>query len=439
MAAYIIKNFQQLAISPLRKQALLIAEAGYEAINTTKAVDASIKFNRKKNTFAVNGQKFNLKDFDRIFFLGFGKAAWETAAAIGDVIGDKLTGGYALDVAENLEEAKNTRKKIGKIIGLKGTHPFVSEINICHTKEMAGLVEEPGRRDLVICAVSGGGSALFCLPFEISATQEAEIFKSLTLKGAAIQELNTVRKHTSLVKGGRLAKLLYPATVIGLIFSDVPGNDLSAVASGPTVKDGTTAREAGEILRKYEVLESAGLPSCPLAETPKEEKYFARVHNFLLVSAEAALEAMREKAEDLGFKARIFSPAFQGLARELGPSVVKQNIKLECLLGAGESTVKITGSGCGGRNQEMALAALPVIGENQVFACLASDGHDNTEVAGAIVDRLSLRQAEVLKLNAAGFLDDNDSFEFFQLIGSFVFTGPTGSNVADFFVCLKSN
>jgi len=205
------------------------------------------------------------------------------------------------------------------------------------------------------------------------------------------------------------------------------------------VKDQTTVRDAQAVIDSYQLLEKIGTDSLRLTETPKEKKYFRNVHNFLLVSGALALSAMKEKAEDLGFSARIFSENFEGEARKLGPEIIQQNLKKgHCLLGAGESTVIISGKGRGGRNQEMALSALSSIAENQVLLCLASDGNDNTEAAGAIVDALTLVKVKALNLDPKNFLKDNDSFTFFEKVDDAVITGLTGSNTADFFVFLKS-
>jgi len=425
----IIKNFDQLATSPLRRQALSIAEAGFEAVNTTQAILREFKYDTKKQRLVIQNKKYDLSRYRKIICLGIGKAALEAVTALNEILKDKISAGYVIDLKEG---------DLGsKIISRAGTHPYPSEENLKYTKELLSLVEGLGKEDLVICVISGGGSALLCCPYEISVEEKADIFKVLTKQGATIRELNTVRKHLSLVKGGQLAKIIYPATCLSLIFSDVPGDDIGMVASGPTVKDSTTSRDAQNILQRYQVLEKVGLPVCKLVETPKEDRYFEKVHNFLLVSAKQALEAMKNKAEDFGFETRIFSNHFQGEARALGRQVIGAAALHQCLLGAGESTVTIIGCGKGGRNQEMALGALSVVADNQVLLCLASDGYDNTEVAGAIVDSSTQSKAKALGLNPEIYLNNNDSFHFFEAMDDLVETGLTGSNAADFFVCLK--
>ncbi len=425
----IIKNFDKLASSGLRKQALTIVEAGLEAINTKQAVEKNFLFNEKSQELKIFNQKFDISKFKRIVCVGFGKAALEAVTAIQSILRNKISCGYVLDLKEG---------SLGNIVCKVGTHPLPTKVNIQATKELMDMLSVCEEEDLVLCVVSGGGSALLCQPHDMACETEVTIISALTVKGATIQELNTVRKHISSVKGGNLAKIIYPATCISLIFSDVPGDDIGIVASGPTVKDNSTNREAAEILEKYNVLEMCEMPSCNLLETPKDNKYFAKIHNILFVSAKQALDAMEEMAEDLGFKVKIFSKNYQGEARELGPKIVLDCKKGECLLGTGESTVKITGKGIGGRNQEMALAALAAISENQVLACVASDGHDNTESAGAIIEGDSLRRSVTLKLEPKSYLENNDSFTFFQTLGDQILTGNTESNVSDFFVCIKS-
>jgi glycerate-2-kinase len=428
-ADHIIKNFDKLATSGLRKQAFLIAEAGYHAINTDKAIRHYVVFDAQKQRLAVCGKKFDLKNFKRVFCVGIGKAALEAVTSLSLILKDSITCGYVIDL--------KTGDLPLNITSRAGTHPYPSEENIKYTKELVALLENLGEDDLVLCVVSGGGSSLFTWPQDLSVEDQTKLFKTLTKQGATIAEINTVRKHTDRVKGGNLAKLLYPATVVSLIFSDVPADDLSMVASGPTVLDGTFTLDAAAVLEKYNVLKQLDLPKLKLHETPKQEKYFVKVHNLLLVSAKSVLEAMKSRAEDLGFEIEVFSEHFQGEARKLGVEIISQTKKGRCLLGAGEGTVTITGQGLGGRCQEMALAALPEIGEDQVLLCLASDGHDNTDAAGAIADRQAFLKARALGLDPKTYLENNDSFHFFESLDDLVFTGLTGSNVSDFFVYLR--
>jgi glycerate 2-kinase len=422
-----IENFDILATSSLRVAALRIAEKGFSSIATRSAVRRQVFFNEKKKTVTIQKKEFNLKNFDRVMCIGFGKAAFEAVSELQEILTDVIQCGYVIDLKEG---------SLGNIKCKVGTHPYPTKVNIEATKEMLSMLENCTEKDLVLCVVSGGGSALLCYPHDLTCEAEVSIIAALTVKGATIQELNTVRKHISKVKGGNLAKLMYPATVVGLLFSDVPGDDISMIASGPTVLDVTHARDAAAILEKYDALQACEMPSCKIIETPKEQKYFEKVHNFLIVSGQQALNAMAEEAEDLGYKVEIFSRSFQGEAKEIGKEIISRAKKGQCLLGVGESTVTIRGKGKGGRNQEMALSALQSIGENQVLLCAASDGHDNTDSAGAIVDASTGLRALSQHLDPKLFLENNDSFHFFEAVDSSIHTGLTGANVADFFVLI---
>ena len=342
----IFQNFDQLATSPLRKQALLIAEAGFLAINTKEAVRRQFLYNEKSGQLSVMGEEFKLKDYKNVICVGFGKAAFDAVSEIQSILKDRIKCGFVIDLKDGV---------LGNITCRIGTHPNPTLVNVAATKELVAMLENRDKDDLIICVVSGGGSSLLCYPHDLSCKAETTVISALTVQGAAISEINTVRKHLSLVKGGNLAKICYPATMLNLIFSDVPGDGVSLVASGPTVYDTSTIKDAAKILEKYNILELCQMPSCRLIETPKDKKYFKLAHNLLFMSSQTALRAMADKAGDLGFSVRVWNPHFEGEAKVLGREIIKQNQKGECLLGAGESTVKVSGKGTGGRNQEMAL------------------------------------------------------------------------------------
>jgi len=427
-----IKNFEKLATSGLRRQALRIAEAGLEAISTQKAFEKGFVYNAGRDRLEVLGKRYDLAKFNNVYCIAFGKAAFAGISSASKILGARLASGFAIDVDENHPNIQN-------ITFRTGTHPHPSEQNIKAAKELVEFISQAKESDLVLCLISGGGSALLCYPHSLDASSQAAILKELMNSGADIFEMNCVRKHLSSVKGGELAKIIYPAKLISLIFSDVPGDDLATIASGPTVLDTTTVREASAILDKHRILEKVGMPSVKFLETPKDDKYFKNTENILFVSARTAITAMKNKAEDLGFSVKIYSEHFQGEASTLASDIIKANNKHhECLFGAGESTVIVKGKGIGGRNQELALAALSSIAENQVLITLASDGHDNSESAGAIVDASTLSRSSILNLSPSIYLQNNDSFSFFEEVGDSIDTGLTGSNVADLFVCIKN-
>ena len=244
--------------------------------------------------------------------------------------------------------------------------------------------------------------------------------KRLIAVGATISEINTVRKHLSLLRGGQLLKYSYPARSVSLIFSDVPGNDLGFVASGPTVFDETTVKDAKKILDKYEIWEDCTTLGCGLLETTKDKKYFEKATNVLAVSNMLALKAMHDEAKRLGFEARIVTDRFEGEAREIGQNIVEdinRSPHNSGLLYGGESTVTIDHVGRGGRNCELALSALRFLGNNEGVVALASDGRDNGVYAGAIADKEGKEKADDLKLDIKQYLANHDSALFFEKTG----------------------
>jgi len=437
MESKIIQNFDQLATDPLREHGLLILEAGLQAVKTKSVLSAQIK--REGSILHLGAESADLGLFDRVFLVAFGKCAVAMAGALEPLLLDKLTAGIALDVVPG---------QFQKMKSLVGTHPKPSEANVKATEEILALLANLTERDLVILAISGGGSALLCSRGEWEVNKSDEIFSLLTEKGATIEEINTLRKHLSRVKGGQLAQALFPAQVFSLIFSDVPGNNLSSVASGPTVPDTTTIVSAQSVIAKYGAFDLLTAPGFELVETPKDGKYFEKVKNILLLTNEAGLSAMKVKAEELGYLAFIEDESLQGLADEAGKKMATANVPAKtCWLYGGETTVAIKGNGQGGRCQELALSALPLMPENMLILAVASDGRDNTEVAGAIADRNLfnavipaqagiLDSAEIEKI-INNYLATNDSFYFFQKYGGQIMTGRTGANVSDFYIIIR--
>jgi len=423
-----ITNMDAVATSELRTQALRIAEAGLRAIDTEQVIADSVSYNQRTTVLEVGEQKFTLKNYKKVTCIGVGKVALAAVTALKKELGEAITCGFVIDLRQG--QLENITCRVG-------THPFPTEVNVTATRELLKLVENNEPDDLVIFVIGGGASSLLCDPHEISCDTEAAITSALTNQGVSIAELNTVRKHISKVKGGQLAKLCYPATVVSLIFSDVPGNDLGTIASGPTVKDNSTMGDAARIMQQYNVLELCKMPSCQLIETPKEDKYFEKVHNILLLSPEYVVEAMKVKARDLGWKTLVYSTKFEGLASELAQDIVRNAPQKMCVLGAGEATVIVKGNGLEGRCQAMALSSLSYLKPNQVFLPMASDGEDHSDAAGAIVDTITTEKARAAGLDAQEFLNNNDSYHFFEGTHDLVFTGKTGCNVSDFFVFLN--
>lgn len=435
-----IRNFETLAESELRLDALSIAEAGYAAVDTGAALRRTLRI--EHDELHIQDATYRLKG-RRVFFVGVGKCAFAAAGAIEALLGDSLEGGIAFDVSSA------GRHDFTKIETHIGTHPLPSEVNERATKRIIEFLSDREENDLVIMLISGGGSTLLCLPSApMTCIDESTLFSELTAKGASIQDINTVRKHLSHARGGALAAAAYPAEVVSLIVSDVPGNDIEYIASGPTILDSSTVADAKAIRARYGIASSAGIN---FIETPKEQKYFERVTNVLFLTNRDALSAMRDEAARREYEAEIVDDRFTGEARDIGRTIAERLHGARAktaLLYAGESTVTLGASpgagpsiplGAGGRNQEMALAALQDIHGDELILPFASDGHDNTDHAGAIGDGVTLAHARAQKLSIEEYLDSHRAYDFFSATGDALMTGYTGSNVSDLIIAIKND
>lgn len=416
-----IQNLSELANTPARAAALAIAEAGLNAIDTERAIALAVSLSGDGGILKIKDLELDLTKFKAIRIVGFGKASCEAAGALVEVLHDKVKDGVIIDVKD---------VKCEFIDNFVGTHPEPSEQNFLATEHIIALTKEVTADDLVLVIVSGGGSSLLCWPAS-ECMQGRKLYDDFLRVGADIEELNTVRKHLSALKGGGLAKLLYPATVVGLIFCDVPGDHIEEVASGPTFKDASTVADARLVLDKYR------LTGFDLTETPKDDLFFEKVHNILLVSNNAALQAMAEEATRQGYKANIVSAEIYS-----DPDVALASLKAAAgphgvALGGGEVKLLVSGDcGSGGRCSYLALAALSQLGAGDVFIGIASDGVDNSDSAGAIADGTTKKTAAELGVDPANYKACFDSYNFFKKTGGLLFTGPTGANVSDLMVWL---
>ena len=423
-----IKNFDKLATTPQRKIVLEIVEEALSSIQTENVLNKN--FTVLNNKLSVKDKIFDLSNFQRVFLIGFGKGSAKNSKIIEDKLGEKLTEGYVIDT--NPEDFK-------KIKFTLGTHPLPSPGNVKFTDSVIKRAKELNltKKDLIIVVICGGGSAMFVHPSKVGLEKKIQVERALLKSSANIMEINTIRQHLSSVKGGGLAQILYPANVASLIFSDVPGNNLSFIASGPTVRDNTTIDDALELLKKYNLLAKLGLSYEDFVENPKEEIYFENVSNILILSNQTALEAMKKKAQDLGFAANIYSYKFQAEARKAGEELIKNTKNGTILLVGGETTVKVTGAGAGGRNQEVILGALSFLDGNTLISSFDSDGWDNSHFAGAIGDIETVKKAKELNLNPQEFLDSDSSLSFFEKTGDGIETGRLPSNVSDLMIVCK--
>ena len=420
----IITNFKNLAKSPLRKKALQIVEAGYEAINIKKAVLERIKIN--KNKLFISDFFVDLNKYRKIFIIGIGKGSALASAALAEILGKRLAEGIAIDVKKPKLKIENWKLKI-----FEGTHPNPSAQNIKATKKIVELAEKAGEDDLIISFICGGGSALLC-GSEKELKNSREIFSKLTSAGANITEINTIRKHLSEVKGGGLAKIAYPASLISLIIADTPLNfkndrGLSMVASGPTIYDKTIKKDAERVIGKY----------------------FKKVKNKMFLSNREPIAAMAKKAKQMGFMPKIYSLKLKGEAKDsLVPliNILSYRKVPQVILAGGETIIKLgKNPGKGGRNIEAVLGAIHnsqfVIRNkrnNLIIISFASDGRDNTEAAGAIGDILTIDNAEKLKLNFEKYLKNHNTFKFFKKTGDLIFADQKTFNVSDLMLILKS-
>lgn len=423
-----IKNYDQLATNDNRKVVLELAEAAFASIAPQEVFKQNLSLT--DNILKIQDQTYDLTKFDRIFLVGFGKGSAGNAKRIEQTLGEHLTEGYVNDVVED--------EHFQKIHYTKGTHPLPSQENFTCTNHVIEHLDHLSDRDLVIVITCGGGSVLFEAPHKLTLEQMIAVNKALLASGAKISEMNVVRKHLSKVKGGGLAKILYPATVVNLIFSDVPGNDLTVIASGPLVKDPTSLKDATTIYKKYNLETSGVFTPEDFVETPKEDKYYEKVSNILMLSNLTALNAMEKVAREKGWDIHVMTDRLQGDARKLGQQLIAETLPGQILIAGGESTVKVTGDGIGGRNQELVLCSLPYIKDGTVIASFGTDGWDFYEFAGAIADSDTLNKVKEQHIDVEKFLAHDDSTHFFETEHDGILTGHLDSNVSDLYIVLKT-
>ncbi len=423
----------------MRRQALSIFRAALRAAEPARAVFSHVRL--EKNILIAGGQRYRLSEFANIYVIGAGKAGAGMAMAMERLLGGRITAGFV-----NAPNAVQLRRIEINAAG----HPIPDRRGVAGARRIAQIARQAAADDLVICLISGGASALLPLPAPpITLAQKQKITRLLLLSGANIHEINCVRKHISGLKGGQLARLAYPATLLTLILSDVVGDDLDVIGSGPTGPDCSTLADARAIFEKYRIPNQ--LPP-EAVETPKPgDKIFEKTRNVIVGSNALAVDAAALEARRLGFNTLVLSTRLEGEAREAARvcAAVAKEIRAAgrplktpaCVISGGETTVTIRGAGLGGRNQEFALAAaLAIQGLRKVVILSAgTDGADGpTDAAGAIADGSTVARAQALGLNAAASLQNNDSYHFFEATGDLIKTGPTGTNVADIQLILVS-
>lgn len=448
-----IKNKNQLvenAKTPILQRARTLAlqslEQAIEAADPKRLLYNKLKL--KGSTLEVDGYSFNVNQFKNIYVVGGGKASGIMAEALEEILGSYITAGRV-----NVPYGDKCKTSIIKII--KANHPVPDQAGVEGTLQILALAGQATEKDLVICLISGGGSSLMPLPREGISLEDKRVLTDALLKsGATISEINTIRKHISAFKGGWLAKTAYPATMLNLILSDVIGDSLDAIASGPAAPDHTTFADAKRILEKHRLW--TNMPASirnvilkgirgAIAETPKaQDSAFKKVHNVIIGSNKISSLMAVDYLKKEGLNTLLLSTTLEGEAKQVGIDLAsvaldviysgKPLSKPAGIVAGGETTVTVIGKGVGGRNQELALsAALKLQGvENCVLASLSTDGIDGpTDAAGAIVDGNTMTVAKQKGLNPQEFLSNNDSYRFFTATGELIFTGSTGTNVND--------
>ena len=407
--------------------------------------------------------------FKQFFLIGFGKASYQMARAVEESIDSNLiTGGIVITKYGHILTQNTPKNSTGqaehraqstdleKIKVVEAGHPIPDGTGLRATEEIINLLRNTDRNTLVLCLISGGGSALFLSPYNGITLNEKQKTTELLLKaGADITDLNTVRKHISKVKGGRLAEIAYPAKIIALILSDVIGDRLDVIASGPTAADNTTFPDTLNVINKFKLQDKIPVGVMAILnkgkegliqETPKADNpIFKNVKNIIICNNLNALNAAKDRAQLMRFLPEIVSSDISGEARDAGKRLAKKAIEArgteahrhqgtKCLISGGETTVTVRGNGKGGRNTELALSfAREIEGVDGITLLSAgTDGTDGpTDAAGAIVNGKTVTRAKKLGLNPKKYLDDNDSYNFFKEIDSLLITGPTGTNVMD--------
>jgi len=438
-------------LSQMRNHASSIFYAGLEAVNPADAVKSSCVFNGQE--LVCGDQSYNLGQYQNIIILGAGKATAPMAQAIEKMLGSIITRGLVNVKYEHLAT-------LNWIEINEAGHPVPDASGMQGAQKAFELAASASAKDLVICLISGGASALWPLPVAGITLQDKQKTTEILLScGATINEINIIRKHLSLIKGGRLAQIASPATLICLILSDVVGDDLDVIASGPTVPDSSTFGDCITVIEKYNLQDqlplsvfeylTAGLHD-KTKETPKKNSpVFKKVNNIIIGNNLAAIKAAEKTATQLGYNTLILSSMIEGETRVVAgvhTAIAKEIIKSghpisrpACILSGGETTVTIRGKGKGGRNQEFVLAALPDIAgrDHTVILSAGTDGTDGpTDAAGAFVDSKSFQKACQKGLCPDKALGQNDSYTFFKELDDLLITGPTNTNVMDLRIIL---
>jgi glycerate 2-kinase len=432
-----------------RELAIGIFLAAIDSVKPGNLIKRYVSLNN--NLLNIGKLSFNLSDIRNIYVVGAGKASALMAQIIESILGDRISGGHIVTKYGHGVE-------LNYINITEAGHPVPDKNGIRATEEILSITDNAGKEDLVLCLISGGGSALLTdVPEGCSLDDLKSVTNTLLRVGADISEMNCIRKHLSRVKGGMLSFSAYPARVVSLILSDVIGDPLDVIASGPTAPDPTTYADALGIIDKYkirceipgkiiEILEQ-GVKNIRMETLKETDRIFLSTSNMIIGNNKLALEKAREKAEEYGYNPRLVTNKLSGdvtfvadyIMKIIARSKGKGQFNKSCLLFAGEPTVKITGKGLGGRNQHLALQMAEKLKNFKgiTFLSAGTDGTDGpTDAAGAVSDSDTSIRAKALGLDVTQYLQNCDSYNFFRKEGGLVITGPTQTNVMDLIIVL---
>ncbi|MBW2120015.1 MAG: glycerate kinase [Deltaproteobacteria bacterium] len=438
-------------LKQMRSEAEEIFKGSLDAVDPYLAVKRFVRVEGNRLTLGLEDRvdvELDLTKYDRISLVGGGKATAPMAKAMENLMGEKIYKGM-------INVKYGFTQELAQTEIIEADHPLPDNNGVEGTKRILDFLQKAGEKDLIFSLISGGGSALLPQPAgKITLSEKQELTRGLLKCGASIDEINAVRKHISFSKGGQMARAASPATTINLMLSDVVGDRMDVIASGPFVPDTSTYKDVWGIFRKYDLKDipraihdhlTAGAEG-RIPETPKaDEPIFEKVFNFIVGSNILALESAKKKAEQFGYETLILSSMVEGETKEVArvhSAIAREIVKTgrpisppACIISGGETTVTIHGDGLGGRNQEFCLAAAPDLVElppRVVILSGGTDGNDGpTDAAGAVVDPFTVRRGRDMGMEAAEFLSNNDAYHFFEKTDELLMTGPTNTNVMD--------
>ena len=432
---------RSLRLSPHGPAVARILAAGLDAVHPGEAVGRFVQ--RENDKLRIANKYYPLEKNQRIFIIAFGKASLPMADALAGILGDRLTGGIVV--------TKHAASRTSNLLAvMEGGHPIPDERSLAAGQRVIELLSDLRADDLLFCLISGGGSALMAAPVAgVTLSDLQALTSSLLACGASIEEINILRRHLDRLKGGGLARLASPARVVSLILSDVVGNPLEAIASGPTAPDPTTCADALAVLDKYKLSEKISESVMVALKSGHEtlkpgDAIFENVDNILVGSNLCAAQSALKQAEAEGFHPYLLRTDLQGEAREVAVELCRTlrwawqtgdpAPRPACIVAGGETTVTLVGKGRGGRNTELALASVTELANfpDVMLVTLATDGEDgSTDAAGAVVTGETFARACALGLDPVEYLHRNDSYTFFAALDDLLKPGPTGTNVND--------